>query len=143
MPPGCSTDDPMCMHSVTPVSLADGEHRIPVAGVDARQADRVGSSVKQNARTPRRVATHLVDAASTSQRASGTAGGSSTGRLAHSSTIQSVVSLDAREPRALVLGSKKVWPQKRGNVGKGSDPSSVSRSPHAASSVVAARRMPS
>ena len=36
---GLVDDEPTCMQSVTPVSLHDREHRVPVAGVDARQVE--------------------------------------------------------------------------------------------------------
>ena len=46
----------------------------------------------------------------------------------HSSTIQSLYAFTHASPSSLSSASRNVWPQKRGNVGNGSEPSTQLRS---------------
>src|SRR6266853_1430222 len=121
-PPGASgdaagfvDDDPMCMHNVTPVSLHasnTGSHDpLWIVG----KFRWCGSSLKQKARTPQSGMMHSgmfmpLDGPH------------------HSSTIQSLYALTHASPRSWSSASRKVCPQKRGNVGKGSEPSTQFRS---------------
>ena len=136
-PPGASgdaagfvDDDPMCMHNVTPVSLhacRTGSH--PPLWIVGRFR-WCGSSLKQKARTPRAALRRISAAASCTSQS----GMMHSGMFMpldgphHSSTIQSLYALTHASPRSWSSASRKVCPQKRGNVGKGSEPSTQFRS---------------
>ena len=122
---GLLDDDPMCMHKVTPVSLhtSNTGSQWPVWMLG--RFSRVGSSEKQNARTPRS-ALRRTSATASSMSQSGMR---HKGRFIppdgahHSSTIQSLYARTHASARSLSCASKNVWPQNRGNVGNGNDPS--------------------
>src|SRR6202030_1243846 len=136
-PPGASgdaagfvDDDPMCMHNVTPVSLhasKTGSHD-PLWIVGSFRW--WGSSLKQNARTPRAALRRISAAA----RCTSQSGMMQRGMFIpfdgphHSSTIQSLYAFTHASPRSWSSASRKVCPQKRGNVGKGREPSTQFRS---------------
>src|SRR6476469_6696092 len=136
-PPGASgdaagfvDDDPMCMHNVTPVSLQTrktGSHS-PLWIVGSFRW--WGSSLKQKARTPRSALRWISAAASCTSHN----GMMHSGMFMpfdgphHSSTIQSLYAFTHASASSLSSASKNVCPQKRGKVGKGSEPSTQLRS---------------
>ena len=104
---GSLDDDPMCMHSVTPVSFATEStgSQCPVWMLGSPR--RVGSSLKQKARTPRSALRRIsATASSTSQSGMMQSGmfippeGSH-----HSSTIQSLYARTQASPRSLSFPS--------------------------------------
>ncbi len=136
-PPGASgdadgfvDDEPMCMHSVTPVSLhaANTGSQPPLWIVGSLRW--WGSSLKQNARTPRSALRRISAAA----RSTSHSGIRQSGMFMpldgphHSSTIQSLYACTHASASSLSSASRNVWPQKRGKVGKGSEPSTQLRS---------------
>ena len=103
---GFVDDEPMCMQSVTPVSLQTGRPG-PSRRCGCSAASRwCGSSLKQIARTPRSALRRI----SSTARSTSHSGMRQSGMFTppdgshHSSTIQSLYALHAREPEVLVLG---------------------------------------
>src|SRR4051794_11760849 len=122
---GFVDDEPMCMHSVTPVSLHTWNTGSQSGlWIDGRPS-RSGSSVKQNARTPRSALRWISCTASSRSQSGMMQSGMFTppDGAHHSSTIQSLYAFTQARPRSWSGVSMNVWPQKRGNVGNGSEPS--------------------
>ena len=118
---GIFDDEPMCMHTTVPVSCARREERVPVAGVDARQAEvRRDLAEAHGVHAAGGVAAHLGRGElGVPQRDDGTAG--SGGRRCRRTTprpsSRCTRSTHARAS-SRSLASRNVWPQKRGKVGK-------------------------
>ena len=89
------------------------------------RSSRVGSSEKHTARTPRAALRSISCAASSTSQS----GMMQSGMLMpiegshHSSTIQSLYACTHASASSVSSASLNVWPQNRGNVGNGSEPS--------------------
>src|SRR5882757_4282029 len=122
---GSVDDDPTCMQTVVPVSL----HTVNIGSQwplwTLGRSRRVGSSEKHTARTPRSALRTISCAASSGSQS----GMMHSGMLMpiegshHSSTIQSLYAFTHASASSGSSASLNVWPQNRGNVGNGSDPS--------------------
>src|ERR1700730_8057836 len=119
---GIFDDEPMCMHTTVSVSAqaAKNGSQYPSESWTEGRPRNGGISVKHTA-CPPRPALRRTSAAASRASQSGISG-SGISRPPdgphHSSNIQSLYAWTQSRARSLSSASRKVWPQKRGNVGK-------------------------